>query len=40
MRALGVKQMISITKCHHNVEALFERLKWRKTGITYTRNLT
>ena len=39
MRALGVKEMISITKMHHNVAPLFERLGWRETGITFTKVL-
>lgn len=39
MRALGVKELISITKMHHNIAPVFDRLGWRETGITYTKIL-
>jgi Acetyltransferase (GNAT) family len=39
MRERGVKQMISISKLHIDSSKLFDFLKWRKTGITYTKVL-
>jgi hypothetical protein len=40
MRALGVKELISISKTHRSVEPIFERLDWRETGTTYTKVLS
>ena len=34
MRKCGVKSLISISKNHHNVLPLFERLGWKAVGIT------
>lgn len=39
MRALGVVEIVSITKCHLDISSVFEYLKWRKTGVTYTKIL-
>lgn len=37
MKEIGVIELISITKKHLDVSALFKALKWRETGITYTK---
>lgn len=39
MRELGVIEMISISKNHIDTSSLFDRLKWRFTGKTYTKVL-
>jgi hypothetical protein len=39
MRERGVKQMVSISKLHVDSSKLFDFMKWRKTGITYTKVL-
>jgi len=39
MRDRGVVELISIAKFHIPTEPLFDALKWRRTGVTYTKIL-